>query len=71
MQISEQIVLFGQGINLRVALVIGGAAMNKQIELLERYPHVVIGTPGRVCDMLEKCGKFREDVENVEMLVLD
>jgi superfamily II DNA/RNA helicase len=30
---------------------------------LEKYPHIVIGTPGRINDMLNKCEKFKEDIE--------
>src|SRR3989344_5276099 len=38
------------------ALVIGGANMNRQIWDLRRNPHVVIGTPGRLKDLVQqKC----------------
>lgn len=71
MQIGEQIGIFGQGMGLRVAVVIGGAQISKQVQELESYPHIVIGTPGRLVDMLARCEKFREDIGRAEMLVLD
>ena len=51
--------IFGQGMNLRQALVIGGVPFNKQEEQLEDYPHIVVGTPGRINYMLEKSEKFK------------
>ena len=71
MQISQQLSIFGQGMDLGQGLVIGKTSMAKQIDDLEAYPHVVVGTPGRMRDMLSKCERFREDIERVEMIVLD
>lgn len=45
--------------------------INKQVQELESYPHIVIGTPGRMKAMLDQCEKFREDIQRVEILVLD
>ena len=52
-------------------MVIGGISMSKQEEELENYPHVVVGTPGRIRYMLEKNEKFRENMGRSEMMVLD
>ena len=70
-QISQQLAIFGQGMNLRQALVIGKTSIAKQIDELEAYPHVVVGTPGRMRDLLDRCEKFREDIVRAEMIVLD
>lgn len=48
MQIQQQMSIFGQGINLRQALLVGGVNYNRQIDELEKYPHIVVGTPGRI-----------------------
>lgn len=55
MQIHQQMSVFGQGINLRLALLVGGVNYSRQILELEQYPHVVIGTPGRLAEMIGKC----------------
>ena len=51
-QIHEQLKIFGQNINLRQALLIGGTQYLKQNQDLDNIPHVVVGTPGRVAQLL-------------------
>lgn len=52
MQIHEQMGVFGQSMNLRQALLVGGVNYLRQHEQLEKYPHVVVGTVGRVAEMI-------------------
>lgn len=47
-QISEQFIALGAGINTKVCLVIGGLNMTEQSLQLSRKPHIVIATPGRL-----------------------
>lgn len=42
------------GMNLFSALIIGGTGMRKQISDLHRNPNFVIGTPGRLKDMMQR-----------------
>lgn len=51
-----------------VAVVYGGASINVQIDALRRNPGIVIGTPGRIIDLMER-GALR--VEKIRFLVLD
>ncbi len=60
MQIHEQMSIFGQSINLRQALIVGGVNYRMQFEQLERYPHIVVATPGRLAEMLSKSEKLVE-----------
>lgn len=46
--------VFGQGINLRQALIVGGVNYRMQYDQLEKYPHIVVATPGRLAEMLAK-----------------
>jgi len=71
MQIHEQMNIFGQGINLRQALIVGGVNYRMQYEQLEKYPHVVIATPGRLAELIGKSEKLVEELKRVEVLVLD
>lgn len=71
MQIHEQMNIFGQGINLRQALIVGGVNYRMQYEQLEKYPHVVIATPGRLAELIDKSDKLVEELKRVEVLVLD
>ena len=53
-QIDEQFRDFSRGMNLYSTLIVGGVNIDRQIRDLKRRPHVVIGTPGRLKDLLER-----------------
>jgi len=62
-QIQKEFVTFAKGLQIYSTLCIGGASMNVQISQLRRGPHFVIGTPGRLKDLIQqgvlklgKCG---------------
>jgi superfamily II DNA/RNA helicase len=46
--------ILGKNSHFKAALLIGGAPMAKQIKDLRRHPQLVIGTPGRIYDHLER-----------------
>src|SRR5215210_5096266 len=52
----------------RCAAIIGGASMSRQTDALRRGAGVVVATPGRLIDHLER---RTVDLSNVEVLVLD
>ena len=47
-------VLVGYKSNIDIALIVGGASMNNQLRQLKKRPKIIIGTPGRINDHLEK-----------------
>lgn len=51
-QIKDELFLFTKNMNIYSALCIGGSRMGKQIQDLRRNPNFVIGTPGRLKDMI-------------------
>ncbi len=53
---------------IRTVSVYGGESIDKQIKLLQRGAHIVVGTPGRVCDMLRR---KRLIIDSVSWVVLD
>ena len=55
-------------VDIRTALLIGGEAMPKQMHQLRHNPRLIVGTPGRINDHLER-GNLKLD--NVRYLVLD
>lgn len=67
-QIDEEFRVFSRGLNLYSALLVGGAPAEKQIRDLLRNPHFIIGTPGRIKDLLNR-RLLR--LENINTLVLD
>ncbi len=68
LQADEVFRQVGRDIGLRTAVLIGGASMNLQIQMLKRKPHVLIATPGRLIDHLEQ---RTVDLQDVKILVLD
>jgi ATP-dependent RNA helicase DeaD len=68
-QVSEEIkklAKYKKG--LQTAAIYGGDSIEKQILQLKRGVHIVIGTPGRVIDHMER---RTLNLENVKMIVLD
>ncbi len=53
-QISEELRVFSAGLGIRYALVIGGASMWKQKQDIKNNANFVIGTPGRLKDMVQE-----------------
>lgn len=53
-QIADELHKFVRGMDLEVVLCIGGSDINRQYKLLNHNPHFVIGTPGRLKDLIEK-----------------
>ncbi len=53
-QIDDEFRRFAAGQRLYSTLVVGGANIGRQIQAIKRGPHVIIGTPGRVKDLIER-----------------
>ena len=67
-QVGESVRIYGKYLPLRSTTVFGGANMNKQIEKLARGVDILIATPGRLLDHVER---KNVDLSKVEFLVLD
>ncbi len=67
-QINEQFRDFSRGLGLFSTLLVGGMNVDRQIRDLRRRPHVVIGTPGRIKDLLQRRVL---KLDNMTTLVLD
>lgn len=66
MQVITQ--LLDRSLGIKTALLIGGDSMGRQLDQLRRRPRIIVGTPGRINDHLE-----RESLRlgNADFLVLD
>ncbi len=60
--------LFGRSHQLKAACIIGGVRMGPQVDALRGGPDIVVATPGRLLDHVER-GNVKLDV--IEHLVLD
>ncbi len=53
---------------IKIATIYGGASYDKQIKELKSKPQIVVGTPGRIIDHMNR---HTLDLTNIRMLVLD
>lgn len=53
-QIQTELRIFTQGMRVYSALCIGGSNIRNQISEVRRDPHFIIGTPGRLKDLIER-----------------
>lgn len=69
LQITRDLETFAKYMNgLHVVPIYGGAAYDKQLRELRRGAHIVVGTPGRTMDMVNR-GKLK--LENIKRVILD
>ncbi len=67
-QIEVEFHDFAIGLNVRSAVLIGGQPMYKQIRQLSARPRLIIGTPGRIKDHIER---RNINLATINILVLD
>jgi superfamily II DNA/RNA helicase len=67
-QVEEEIAAYAQHMQVRTAVVVGGASMRAQIDQLQRGAQVLIGTPGRLLDLIRRRKLY---LDQVQALVLD
>ena len=67
-QVSGEMRKIGYNKRVKIAAVYGGKSINSQAKMLQGGAHVVVGTPGRILDMIDR-RLLR--LQNVRMLILD
>ncbi|MFT6267420.1 MAG: ATP-independent RNA helicase DbpA [Alphaproteobacteria bacterium] len=68
-QVAEQLRLLAkQHANTKILTLVGGVSIGPQIGSLVHAPSIVVGTPGRIMDLIRK---QKLDVSQVKSLVLD
>jgi ATP-dependent RNA helicase DeaD len=67
-QVHNEFVRMAGASGARAVVIYGGTPMDDQLRALEHYPHVVIGTPGRIIDHMKRRSL---DLSGLSMVVLD
>jgi len=67
-QVSEELYKIGSGKRVRVLPIYGGQDINRQIRSLKKSPHIIVGTPGRLLDHINR-RTIRLD--SVQTVILD
>jgi len=68
-QIQKVVIALGDFLNIECHACIGGTVVREDIRILQEGVHVVVGTPGRVLDMIQNRRALRTD--HIKMFVLD
>lgn len=68
LQVTQAIRTFNDDRRLRIMTIYGGQSIDRQIRLLDSGAQIVVGTPGRVIDLLDR-GRLKLD--KLSWLVLD
>ena len=53
-QSQEELFRFGRSKGVKVRSVYGGSSIEKQIKALKSGAHIVVGTPGRLLDLIKR-----------------
>ena len=67
-QVADNLSKFGKYAKIRVLPVYGGESINKQIHALKGNIHIVVGTPGRIIDLMKR-GVL--NLSSIRIVVLD
>ncbi|MDA1334750.1 MAG: DEAD/DEAH box helicase [bacterium] len=64
-QIESEFKKIAAGMHLNSVVCVGGANINQQIKYLRRKNHFIIGTPGRIIDLMTRKNLVPADIKNV------
>lgn len=64
-QTHAAIEIFGKPRGVRSIVLIGGTEMRLDSEALQTYPHIIVATPGRLCDHMERGNVWLDFIETV------
>lgn len=67
-QVKEEVMSIGRFKRIRTVAVFGKQPFSEQARELKQRTHVVVGTPGRVMDHIERCSL---DTSNIKYLIID
>lgn len=68
LQVKAEIESLGRETGIRALAVFGGQSIETQLKALRHRPEIIVGTPGRLIDLVER---GRLDFSNTKFLVLD
>ena len=67
-QVSEELYKIGSGKRVGILAVYGGQDIQRQIRALKKHPHIIVGTPGRILDHINR---KTLKLDSLQTLVLD
>ncbi len=71
LQIDEECQLFTKNMQIQTIVCIGGTSMQKQLRSVRRKAHIIIGTPGRTKDLMQRKALQLSQVNNIVLDEVD
>lgn len=71
LQVAAHLSALAKPLGIGVAALVGGLALPKQERMLARSPEIVVGTPGRLWDLMRRAHPHVSDLSGLSFLVID
>ncbi|XP_022760405.1 DEAD-box ATP-dependent RNA helicase 13 [Durio zibethinus] len=71
LQVTNHLKEFSKDINVRVVPIVGGMSAEKQERLLKTRPEIIVGTPGRLWELISEGEKHLVELHSLSFFVLD
>ncbi|EGD78518.1 hypothetical protein PTSG_12845 [Salpingoeca rosetta] len=70
-QVRDHLVAIAKHCGIRVVAIVGGISVQKQRRLLAGRPEIIVGTPGRLWDLIAAGNDAFHDLRRLRFLVID
>ncbi|XP_055372433.1 ATP-dependent RNA helicase DDX24 [Condylostylus longicornis] len=70
-QVKDHITAVAKYTGIKVAAIFGGLAQVKQERILKSCPEIIVGTPGRMWELLSLGNPHLNKIDNISFLVID
>lgn len=67
-QVTDHLKEVAKGTNVRVVPIVGGMSTEKQERLLKARPEIVVGTPGRLWELMSRGENHLVEVGNLTLM---
>jgi superfamily II DNA/RNA helicase len=64
-QIAKEAISFAKGSGIYVTTIVGGESMGRQISSLKKDNRLIVGTPGRITDLIKRKVLKTKDINNI------
>lgn len=71
LQVCDHLRAAAKFTNIRVVPIVGGLAPQKQERLLKKRPHIIVGTPGRLWELMAGGERHLVELQSLSFFVLD
>ncbi|KAK1591633.1 hypothetical protein Q3G72_010722 [Acer saccharum] len=71
LQVTDHLKVVAKDINIRVVPIVGGMSTEKQERLLKARPEIIVGTPGRLWELMSGGDQHLVELHSLSFFVLD